>query len=42
MLDDLVAHYGETSSQVLRIALSHLYESVTATAPVNAPEPAVS
>jgi hypothetical protein len=33
---------SETGSQVLRIALRHLYDSVTATAPINAPAPAVS
>jgi hypothetical protein len=42
MLDDLTQHYGEHASQVLRIALRHLYDSVTATEPVNAPEPALS
>jgi hypothetical protein len=43
MLADMKQHYGEkNASQVLRIALRHLYDSVTAPSPVAAPEPAIS
>jgi hypothetical protein len=40
MLNDLTALYGETASEVLRIALRHLYERLTGETPI--PEPKVA
>jgi len=43
MLEDMKQHYGEkNASAILRIALRHLYDAVTAPANIAPPEPAIS